>query len=150
MKLSTDSLRLLRVIAESEGEWDIRNIDYGYYSDPNSTADIDLIGSIKQLVDLGYVAEVRAVTDKVGWTATDLGLEELRSQGLNIPYVILALRSGYPDPSVSVESFAPDVESAEQRVDKLNSLGLADLVYVCCVARGLRNLVDRSAPRSDD
>ncbi|MGB3410980.1 MAG: hypothetical protein WBA45_07260 [Microthrixaceae bacterium] len=77
MRISDDVRRLLQVVAESGGTWDVRNIDYAYFSRSDITEDLDLIGTLRDLEGAGLIEDCRADGSGVGWRITALGSEAL-------------------------------------------------------------------------
>ncbi|MGB6059535.1 MAG: hypothetical protein WBF71_14855 [Microthrixaceae bacterium] len=77
--LPDDLQRLLRVIAEGKGKWDIRNIDYVYFSHPDTTEDMDLLGTLRELECEGLIEDCRSDGSDVGWRITALGRAALES-----------------------------------------------------------------------
>lgn len=61
------------------------------------------------------------------------------------PFVILRLDldilGDHPGESVTVKGFAPDLESADREVKRLNDLEDAERIYVHRVARGIEAVI---------
>lgn len=142
MSVPRAELSLLQVVQESEGEWDLRNIDYKFYGGTEVPAEFDIVESLKRLAVEGFLVDIDAHRWGAGWKLTTKGVSALTEAGLSATYVVIAYRNNAEEESLHIESSWLDGGDASARAQSLNDRSDSDLVYRALVARGMRSAVN--------